>query len=517
MTHRTKADAEGRCRFALTEAPNPELIKERKNQMKRIIALVLALVLVFALVGCGDKGPQIVHVTLDAADSEAILAAAGIQLPPVEEAAGANTTLRWLSWYDSFHNYDEDEIVNTGFFTFSEKYGGDVEWIECDYFERLNDLATLILSEDPPDFTPTGTNATATYPMSCMKGQYQAVDPYIDYDDPLWQGMKETADYFVLGGQHYNIVIDLAVANVIPYNTRVIAEWGFDDPAELYYNDEWTWDVFYEMCEDFSDGDENRYALDGYAYAGALVESTGQQMLQIDENGIFYSNLDSPEIERAENLIYDIAKNDLKYHEGTSMWALRNNATFGAGMKEGDCLFYPIGISFFTDTVDEISAIWGDVAAGELMFAPMPRDPQGDGNYYICCAIDAYAIVKGAANPEGVALLASCDRFKVIDPTVIDIDAKQLRETYLWNDDMMAMREECYNIAVANPRIDLTGDLPSNLNDVIGRLGNDIIRSVEPATWAQIKESNREAFEYYIAELNADIAEFNETGEAVTG
>ena len=82
---------------------------------------------------------------------------------------------------------------------------------------------------------------------------------------------------------------------------------------------------------------------------------------------------------------------------------------------------------------------------------------------------------------------------------------------------MMAMREECYNIAVANPRIDLTGDLPSNLNDVIGRLGNDIIRSVEPATWAQIKESNREAFEYYIAELNADIKDFNETGEAVTG
>lgn len=483
--------------------------------MKRIIALVLALVTIFAFVGCGKERREIVKITLSSENSEAILAAAGIRLPDVEEAAGANSTVTWLSWYDDFHNYDETEIVNTGFFTFTEKYGGEVEWIECDYSERFNELANLILSETPPDFTPSGTNSTATYPMSCFKGQYQAVDDYIDYDDPLWSGIKETADYFVLGGKHYNIVMDISVANVIPYNTRVIADWGFDDPAELYYNDEWTWDVFYEMCETFSDGDENRYALDGYAYAGALVESTGQQMLQIDENGAFYSNLDSPEIERAENLIYDIAKNDLKYHEGSAMWALRDNATFGAGMKEGTCLFYPIGVSFFTDTVEEISAIWGDIAAGELMFAPLPRDPQGDGIYYICSGIDAYAIVNNARNPEGVALLASCDRFKVIDPTVIDIDRMQLETTYMWNQDMLEMWDECYELAVANPRIDLTGDLPDNLNTIVGNLGNGIIRSENPSTWAQLKEQNREAFEYYIDELNAMVADYVTDGTTI--
>lgn len=478
--------------------------------MKRLIALVLALVLIFALVGCGKKKREIVHLTLSTEDSEAILKAAGIQLPDVEVAKGANSTVKWLAWYDEFHNYSEDEIVNTGFFTFTEKYGGEVEWIECDYFERMNDLANLILAGNPPDFTPSGTNSTATYPMCCIKGQYQPVDPYIDYDDPLWSGMKETADYFVLGENHYNIIYDLGVANVVPYNKRVIDDWGFDDPAELFANDEWTWDKFYEMCMDFSDGDENRYALDGYAYAGALVESTGQQMLQIDENGTFYSNIDSPEIERAENLIYDLAKNDCKYHEGNSMWALRNNATFGSGVKEGLCLFYVIGISFFTDTVAEVSQLWGDITAGELMFVPMPRDPQGDGVYYMCSTISAYGIVNNCENPEGVALLAACNRFKIIDPTVVRIDRKQLEEVYMWNQEMLEMWDTCRELALANQRIDLTGDLPTNLGDALGSLSNGIIRNANPSTWAQLKEQNREKVDYYIEELNALIAEYNE-------
>ncbi len=475
--------------------------------MKRILTLSLALIMIFVLVGCGKEKRQIIKLTLSTEDSEAILAAAGIVLPDAEEAKGANSTVTWLAWYDEFHNYSEDEIINTGFYTFTEKYGGEVEWIECDYFERMNDLANLVLAGNPPDFTPFGTNSTAVYPMACIKGQYQPVDDYIDYDDPLWAGMKETADYFVLNGQHYGIIFDLGVANVVPYNRRVIEEWGFDDPAELYANDEWTWDVFYEMCMEFSDGDENRYALDGYAYAGALVESTGQQMLQVDENGVFYSNLDSPEIERAQKLIYDLAKNDCKYHEGTSMWALRNNATFGSGVKEGLCLFYVIGISFFTDTVEEVSALWGDIEAGELMFAPLPRDPQGDGIYYECSTISAYGMVKDCKNPDGVALLAACNRFKIVDPTVVRIDRKQLEEVYKWNQEMLEMWDTCREIALANQRIDLTGNLPDGLQNTINNLGNGIIRNTTPSTWAQLKEQNQESFNYYIDELNSLISE----------
>lgn len=115
--------------------------------MKKIIAILLVLVLIVSLVGCGKKKRQIIQLTLSTEDSEAILKAAGIALPAVEDAKGANTTVKWLAWYDEFHNYSEDEIVQTGFWTFQQKYNCDIEWIECDYFERME------LSQ--PTFSPT--------------------------------------------------------------------------------------------------------------------------------------------------------------------------------------------------------------------------------------------------------------------------------------------------------------------------------------------------------------------------
>ena len=60
--------------------------------MKRILAISIAVIMIIALVGCGDGDRKIVRLTLDAQDSEAILAAAGIVLPDVETAAGAGTT-----------------------------------------------------------------------------------------------------------------------------------------------------------------------------------------------------------------------------------------------------------------------------------------------------------------------------------------------------------------------------------------------------------------------------------------
>lgn len=130
--------------------------------MKRIISLFLALVLVFALVGCGKERRQIIELTLSTEDSEAIMAAAGIMLPDVEETAAANTTVKWFSWWDSFHNYRDDEVINTGYWTFTNKYGCDLEWVECEWGSRFDDLANLILAGDSPDFYPGEAN---TFPI----------------------------------------------------------------------------------------------------------------------------------------------------------------------------------------------------------------------------------------------------------------------------------------------------------------------------------------------------------------
>ncbi len=473
--------------------------------MKRIIAFLLVLIMAFALVGCKKNERQIIKLTLSTEDSEAILAAAGIRLPSEAETSAAGTTVKYFSWYDGFHNYSEDEIVNTGYYTFTEKYGCEVEWIECAYSNRYTDLANLILTGASPDCYPAGTGSAATYPMYCIKGTYIPVDDYVDYTNPLWSGMEAAAEYFSLGDEHFAIVTDITFRHVVPYNTRVVDEWGFDDPAELYANDEWTWDRFYEMCVEFSDADEERYALDGYGWHDALLQqSTGEKLIKRDEVGRFYSNLDSPILEVANNLIYDIGKNHCSYHSVSGRNLYGEEA--GVGVKDGKILFHIAEAVDFTGTVDAISAIWGDVTQNELMFVPLPRYENGDGIYYLTSIPKGYMIVSGAQNPEGVALLAACERFKMIDPTVISIDKKQLKETYLWTDEMLDMYDHCYELAKSNVTMYYNGNLTSQLDSTYNGIRDG--GKLNGTSWAQIKENYREPFDYYLEAQNDLIDEY---------
>ena len=481
---------------------------------KKILALGLVLLMIFALVGCGSNKRQIVEVTLSTEDAEAILAAAGITLPAAETVASAGSTIKWFAWYDSFHNYDEDEVVNTGYFTFKEKYGCDIEWVETTQAARFDELANLILGGTPPDFYPSSNE---TFPTYAIKGMFQPVDDYIDYNDPLWADMKDFVDkYFSLGGRRYIIATDNGFESVVPYNRRVIEEWGFDDPAELYYNDEWTWDVFYDMCLDFTDPDDDRYAIDGWAYSGAIMDSCGTQIVSLDlETNQYVSHIDDPRLERAAELLYNLSKNECIYPLWNNGWATRNGTdNEGSGVKEGLTLFYIRGTWAFTGTVEEISNNWGDVSQGELMFVPMPRDPQGDGNYYIQANAAGYCIISGASNPEGVALFASCERFKVLDPTVVSIDRRQLEEKYLWTQEMLEMYDECKALAQKgeNTLVEYGEGLGNRLYSVSDGM-KTIARTAaaNATTWAQSKESNGEKLQYYIDELNAQVAEYIST------
>ncbi len=475
--------------------------------MKKIIAMLLAGIMIVVLVGCGSSSREVVQLTFATQDAEAILAAAGIMLPDVEETEAAGSTVVWFAWYDDMQNYSDDEIINSGYWTFQEKYGCSVSWYECTWDTRFDELANLILASNSPDFYP---GHDEVFPNNCIKGMFVPVDDYIDYDDPLWEGEKEYAyTYYSIKDRPYVIVFDNTFNNVCAYNRRVMEEYGYDDPAELYYNNEWTWDVFYEMCVDFTDEDENRYALDGWYYGLALMHSCGETIVQYDtESQQFVSNIDSAAIERAANLLYDLSKNNCIYPVWDNGWTIRNSVE-GGGMNEGLCLFYLGGTWMFTGSVSTISPVWGDMEDGELMFVPLPRDDDGDGNYYTESIPTGYCIIQGASNPEGVALLSACMRFKVLDPTVVDIDRLQLEETYLWTEEMLEMYDECYALSTASAVIVTYGEgYGDKLYSVVDTLER-FATSSDASTWAQLKESYGEQVEYYVNQLNEQIAAYD--------
>lgn len=495
-------------------------------KITRILSLLLALVMIVALVGCGGKKRVPIKLTLSTEDAEAILAAAGIVLPDESEAKGANTVVTWYSNWD-FHNYNEDEVINTGFFTFTEKYHCESEWIEFEWGERFTRLATLVLGGTSPDFMPAETDL---FPMKAMKGMIQPVNDYMDYSDPLWAGMKDYAEtYFSLGEKTYFIITDMSFGNVVPYNRRVMEEWGFADPAELYQNDEWTWDEFSEMCLDFTDGDADRYALDGWYFARALMHSSGVPTVEYDtETEKFVSNIDDPRLERAASMLYDLNKAETIYPWWNG-WQTRNASANGGGVKEGDCLFWIVPPFGFTARVPEIEATWGSITDEEIMFVPLPRDPNGDGKYYIDAEPAGYAIIAGAEHPDSVALLGACDRFKTVNPTVTSIDRYQKEHTYLWTQEMLEMYDNCVDLAnsgIGNVIITFGVDADSGYGSTVGSriaLFDDNAHSTTAAgaqTWAQLKADQGAVLQDGLDALNEKVENFIASGykaEAAAG
>ena len=208
--------------------------------------------------------------------------------------------------------------------------------MECVFADRRTTLANLMLAGTTPDFYA----AWATDFPYCLQGMFAPIDDYMSYDDPLRQEMKYMADnYFSIAGKHYIFITDVIANCVVVYNRRIMDEYGFDDPAELFYNGEWTWDDMMEMSLDFSDPDEGRYAFNAWHTEEALFTSTGTFLVEYDPaEGIFKHDPDDPRIERAADRLYDVMKNDLSF----PMWTTGRTMNYGAeggGMKEGKTLF----------------------------------------------------------------------------------------------------------------------------------------------------------------------------------
>ena len=178
-------------------------------------------------------------------------------------------------------------------------------------------------------------------------------------------------------------------------------------------------------------------------------------------------------------------------------------------MLKLDTLFWLRATWAFTAPVAEINQIWGDIEAGELMFVPIPRDPNGDGNYYCTTKTYGYVMIADCDNPEGVALLASCDRFKVLDPTVISVDKKQLIEIYKWNQEMLDMYDHCHELANGPYSIVVyDAGLGDKLDSVVNNC-KELGRLSEAKSWAQVKESYSEQLKYYVDDINQQIAEYS--------
>lgn len=470
------------------------------RKLKMVLASMMAAMMCLAVTGCGggtdSSTAQFENKDVDAATREELakLATADARLTGELE----NKTIKWLSdWPIDSEGTGKTTPIDLAIF--QERYGANIQWYQCTYDQRYDQLANYINSDEGIDFFYAG-NFDA-FPKGAIRGMFVPYDQYIDLDSDLWKDVKDINDSIAWKDGHYMAVIQMTADTAVVYNRDTIAEMGFEDPAKLFEKGEWDWDKFQEMLEAFVDVPNQKYGLDGWWFESALSATVGVPYIGL-ENGQLVNNLTNGDIERVQNYMYGLnTKNLIAIGVGDFGWTACPQY-----IGEGKELFYPIGLWGLYGVANEIDLKgkptgWQVTYGENCMFVPMPKDPEAD-NYYIPAGMESYCFVKGGANPEGVAKYLDCKRLTLINEDIRKISDQQFIDDYKWTDEMIEMKRTMDEMAMAHPVIDFKKGISTDLATLIDDSGTGIRASGKGILWNETLSALKDPVQTMLDEAN---------------
>lgn len=464
-----------------------------KKETTRKLSLITAAATVAAMLsGCASDGDGQISDTISVTKetTTATMASEDAEVVEQVEVDGEkleNGKLRWLSFWSL--EPEEGESVDVFLQLFKTKYGGEIEYIQTTDSTKYDDLATLVLGGNSPDMFPAAD--LDTFPGKASAGMFQPMDDYIDFSSELFpEGARRINEMHTINGKHYMACVAADAGTIILYNKNTIEENGLDDPAELAYNNEWTWDAFKKMCYDFTDVDEGKYAIDGWWYELAMMLSTGVPVIGM-ENGEIVNNVMDPDLARVQELFREMHNAGVNFPRAEFNWVAHPEK-----VGEGTTLFYPVGSWQLYEP--DISAFGNP---GEIMFVPMPRDEKADAWYLTAAGgLDAYAMCKDAPNHEAVAAFIKCKLTANTDESVKEVNEKKLRNDYGWTDEMIEMFNYTNDLTNAHPVVDFYAAINTDVYDLLHNPIKDA--SYNGTDWYQTRDERNDAVQTLVDEMN---------------
>lgn len=456
------------------------------KKFKRYMASLTAFAAVFSLFSCQnnakkstvnkDLDPKIREELNDIVSNEELLT-----------GELENKKIKWMATWD-INPGPTGKNVPIELALFQERYGGEIEYYAVTWENRYDKLAAAIQSGEGIDFF--SASDSDAFPKG-VKGMFAPIDDYIDFDSPLWSDVKDVNDSIMWNGNHYVAVVFVTGDNcAVIYNRDTIEEAGLEDPAVLYEQGNWTWDTFEDMLIKFVDKDNKKFGIDGWWFEFGLMSTTGVPPVTI-ENQKLVNNLGAPAMERVQNYLYELYNKDC-IAICTESFGSKDMPNY---IGEGKTLFYPCGLYQFYCEPEQWQKKFGENA----FFVPMPKDPEAD-EYYVPTGMDAFVMVKGGQNPEGVAKYLDCKRYTLLNDKVRSIADEQMVEDYGWSQDMIDMKDSMQSLAEENPVYDFSKGVSADCGEILDINLRNCARGICP--WNETYDSIFSAVDQIIKEVN---------------
>ena len=326
------------------------------RKLKCILAGVLAMTLVFGMIGCGNKSEDTLtegdlsnetsddvkktedNTTQEEASEDVNDSNEG------EEEADAYTVLTDENGnvYDlggmeiiirDWWSEDETTEATNAYEEAREEY---YDWIQETYNFTIRSLGMSSWGTAPEDFVNYATSGGeenfifTLYQGSALVSAIHSGLMYdlatldcLDFSEEKWQ--NKVYQLMTIGDSIYGMRgIACEPTAGIYFNKRLLQECGID-PEDIYKyqeNGEWTWDKFEELCKQCMLDTDNDGTIDLYAMTNftstlypAAVYSNGGEFIGRDSNG-YYNDLESDETMEALNWVLDmLGKYEMIYPE----------------------------------------------------------------------------------------------------------------------------------------------------------------------------------------------------------
>jgi len=393
---------------------------------KRILAILL--VLIFALVACGDKdtaSPNDVEgddtdnteETTDEVEEEEPTVDYE-QTPEMDFDLGGRT-LKLVSWYDEqVGEGSPDSIaISENMEALKEKHNFDIEYVVVDYGEYQERVTASLIAGEPlgdiirlprPWMIPTLTR----------QGLFHPVDEYVVNENSFV--LQYTEQHSEFDGRGYGFRVGIAgAAGGVFYNRTLMNELNLD-PLQAYVdNGEWNWETFKAVAESANQDTNNDGTIDtwGLATSGILVQALAANEAAIVRDG--KQNLEDPATIEVMEFISELGDGIARPTEGGD-WTEPKQF-----FLQGNTLMY-VGQDY------EMADFIDGLPDHDIGFLPFPMGPSASSYQTHITIPNYYTIPSAVEDPDKIVYLWE----KMYDiESIYDYPEQANFETHFNNED----------------------------------------------------------------------------------
>ncbi len=304
--------------------------------MKKLLALLLAALMLLALAACGGTPAETTAPASPVTASPDEAYSPDLPDPETVDIAGTfNILVSANIERNDFHaEGEEGTAVETAIFRrnelLKEKYGVEIVDEDLIEFGSTNGSGTgfktvyndYMAGEGLYDAASIGPYDVATLAYGGYLHDLNQT-PYVDLTKPYWD-QRANADLAVNGRMYYSTGdishVDNLMTHAILFNKDMIAEYGLEDPYQLVRDDEWTMESYARIAksvgEDLNqDGIYNEHDRYGILTwndpTTAILACSGERIASVGEDGLihltFYNERVLNLYDRYFDLVFDQA------------------------------------------------------------------------------------------------------------------------------------------------------------------------------------------------------------------